>query len=109
MVEMDCQTLFSTVKVKIQCKNPTKVPKARLFVFNKGVYVINFKTKGYVQEANSIGGDSLNGGVEELEEEDLSDGEIPDDNPKENAIGPQEDSNKEDKEKGGGDPPTIDQ
>lgn len=78
MVEMDWQTLFnsffSLMRVKIQCKDPTRVPKERVYVFNKGLYLIHFKTEGFEQISNSTDGDSV--GVEELEEDDLLDDEL---------------------------------
>lgn len=67
MVEVDWQTLFntffSTVRVKIQCKDPTKIPKERLFVFKDKIHLIMFTPEGFEQgEAPSDGGSDKGGG-----------------------------------------------
>lgn len=53
MIEVDWQALFnsffSTVRVKIQCKDPTKIPKERLFVFKSKIHLIVFTPEGYEQ------------------------------------------------------------
>lgn len=107
MVEIDWQTLFnilfSLMRVKVQCKDPTKVPKKRVYVLNKGLYLIQFKTEGYEQSGNSTDDDS--GGVEELEEDDLLDDD-PLDKTKEKEEEPKEGHEQVPKEgEDQGDPP----
>ncbi|KAG0531040.1 hypothetical protein BDA96_05G240100 [Sorghum bicolor] len=80
MVEVDWQSLFnsffSLVRVKIQCKDPTKVPKERIFVLKKQLYLVSFKTEGFEQKDNSSDdGSGKSSGEEELEEEDPLDGD----------------------------------
>lgn len=51
MIEVDWQSLFdsffSVVRVKIQCKDPTKVPKERIFVFKSKLFMLTFITEGF--------------------------------------------------------------
>jgi hypothetical protein len=60
MIEVDWHLLFnsffSSVRVKIQCKDPTKIPAERLFVFRNNVHLIIFTPKGYEQAEVSEGG-----------------------------------------------------
>jgi hypothetical protein len=91
MVEVDWHTLFNsffnTVRVKVQCKNPTKVPRKRIFVFKGSLYLIRFKTEDFVQIENPSDDDKdPDAGVEELEndDDDLL-GDNPKDTPKENG------------------------
>jgi hypothetical protein len=94
MIEVDWQAVFnsffSLVRVKILCKDPTKIPRARLYVFKTGVYKVSFKPEGFVQVDNSSEGDS--GGVEELEEDDLLDDDDPKDNLKGDDVEPKQDN-----------------
>jgi hypothetical protein len=107
MVDLDWQTLFNSffnmVRVKVQCKDPTKVPRARIFVFKNELYLINFKTEGFEQIENSTDGDD--GGVEELENDDdnLLD-DLAEDKAKENES-PKGNEDLEPKEGEGGGPP----
>ena len=75
MVEVDWQTLFnnffSTVRVKIQCRDPTRVPRRRVFVFQKELFLITFKVEGFDQVSNPSDPDN-DGEVEELEDEELA-------------------------------------
>jgi len=83
MVEVDWQTIFnsffSIVRVRIQCKDPTKIPRKRIFVFKQQVYLINFKPEGFEQLdiPPEHGGPGQDGSIEELEdkEDDLLDDE----------------------------------
>lgn len=75
MVEIDWHILFnsffSMVRVKVQCKDPTKVPRKRIFVFKGGLYLIRFKTEDFVQIENYSDDDNdPDAGVEELENDD---------------------------------------
>ena len=90
-------SFFSLVRVKILCKDHTRIPKGRLYVFKAGVYKISFNLEGYVQADNSTDGDS--GGVEELEEDHLLDDDDPKDNPKENDDDPKKDKDHEPQER----------
>ena len=97
MIELDWHSVFdsffSLVKVKILCKDPTRIPKGRLYVFKARVYKILFNPKGYVQADTSTDGDSRD--VEELEEDDLLDDDDPKDNPKGNDDDPKKDKDHE--------------
>lgn len=44
MTEVDWQLLFNSnsVRVRIQCKDPTKIPKERLFVFKNKIHLVMF-------------------------------------------------------------------
>jgi hypothetical protein len=91
MVEVDWHTLFNSffnmVRVKVQCKNPTKVPRKRIFVFKGSLYLIRFKTEEFVQIENPSDDDKdPDARVEELEndDDDLLD-DNPKDTPKENG------------------------
>jgi hypothetical protein len=61
MIEMDWHSVFnnffSSVRVKILCKDPTRIPKERLYMFKAGVYRISFEAEGYAQAGNSTDGD----------------------------------------------------
>lgn len=50
MVEVDWHSLFnsffSLARVRIQCKNPTRIPKERIFVFGTQLFKIAFKPEG---------------------------------------------------------------
>jgi hypothetical protein len=95
------------VRVKVQCKDPTKVPRARIFVFKNELYLINFKIEGFEQIENSTDGDD--GGVEELEndDDDLLD-DLAKDKAKENES-PKGKEDLEPKEGEGGGPPAGEQ
>jgi hypothetical protein len=87
MVEVDWQTIFnsffSTIRVRIQCKDPTRIPRRRIFVFNQQIYPISFKPEGFDQVDNPDGGSpDHDGGVEELENDD--DDDLLDDEPRDN-------------------------
>ena len=51
MIEVDWQALFnsffSIVMAKVLCKDPTKIPKERLFVFKDKIHLIMFTPEGY--------------------------------------------------------------
>lgn len=75
MVEVDWQGLFnsffSSVRVKVQCKDPSRIPKQRIFVFNTKLYLLEFKTEGVEQiDSDSDGGSEKGPGEEEPNEED---------------------------------------
>lgn len=72
------------VRVRIQCKDPTKIPRRRVFVFKQQIYPISFKHEGFDQVDNPDGwGPEQDGGIEELENDD--DDDLLDDDPKDNA------------------------
>ena len=78
MIEVDWQTLFnsffSTVRVKVLCKDPTKIPKERLFVFKDKIHLILFTPEGYEQVSNNMDdGCNKGGGAEKKEDESLED------------------------------------
>lgn len=100
IVDLDWQFLFNSffrqARVKILCKDPTKIPKERIYVFGQGIFVVYFKPEGYLQTDISTDGDS--GGMDEFEEDDLFENE--DQNmSKDNNLEPHVDSTpKEDSE-----------
>jgi hypothetical protein len=96
-VEVDWQTktifnsFFSTVRVRIQCKDPTKIPRKRIFVFKQQIYPITFKPEGFDQVDNPDGGGpEQDGGVEELENDD---DDLLNDEPKDNDPPPEGEQN----------------
>jgi hypothetical protein len=48
-------SFFSMIRVKIACKDASKIPRKRLFEFQKKLYLIQFKVKG---EAGDVGGNA---------------------------------------------------
>jgi hypothetical protein len=52
MIEIDWNSLFSSffsmVRIKVACKDSTKIPKKRLFEMKNNLYVIHFKVEGQV-------------------------------------------------------------
>jgi hypothetical protein len=86
MVEIDWNSLFSNffrmVRIKVACKDASKIPSKRLFEMRKNMYVIRFKVEGMSNqdEEDGDGGsgedDQAEGddqGIEELDHEmDLS-------------------------------------
>jgi hypothetical protein len=90
MVEIDWNSLFSSfysmVRVKIACKDPTKISKKRLFEMKNSLYVIYFKVEGSVEariDEDEDGGDDEDpgqgddNGMEEFHHEPLPDPEAP--------------------------------
>lgn len=82
MVDVDWQLLFnsffSSIRVKIQCKDPTKIPKERLFVFKDKVHLILFNPEGYEAINTSEGGFGKGGGEEKKEDDGLGDEDLSD-------------------------------
>jgi hypothetical protein len=77
MIEVDWQELFNsffnTVRVKIQCKDSTRIPRERIFVFKSNVHLIVFTPEGYEQAEVSDGGSDKGGGEEKKGEDPLED------------------------------------
>jgi hypothetical protein len=77
MIEVDWQELFNsffnTVRVKIQCKDSTRIPRERIFVFKSNVHLIVFTPEGYEQAKVSDGGSDKGGGEENKGEDPLED------------------------------------
>lgn len=78
MVEVDWHSLFNSffgsARVKLQCKDPSRIPKERIFVFSKKLYLISFKTEGFEQKDNSSDDGSEKGDDDlDLDEDDLLD------------------------------------
>jgi hypothetical protein len=73
MVEVDWSSLFSSffsmVKVKITCKDPTRIPRKRLFEMDNFFYVIHFKVEKSLEmrkeDGDDEGKDEDNGDHEE--------------------------------------------
>lgn len=74
MIDLDWQTLFnsffSVVRVKLLCKNPSKIPRSRMFAFGKDLHVVYFKVEGYEQSDSEDGDGDLNEGFEATEHDD---------------------------------------
>jgi hypothetical protein len=77
-MEVDWQSFFSSffgmTRIKINCKDPTKIPTQRVLEMNNQLFLITFKVEGFEQEQgppeekdNGDGGDSDS---KELEEKD---------------------------------------
>jgi hypothetical protein len=83
LIEVDWQTLFnsffSTVRVKVQCKDPTKIPKERMYVFNNKIHLIVFTPEGYEQLDTISDGGSDKGDEDDKKGEENLEEELPDD------------------------------
>jgi hypothetical protein len=81
MVEVDWHSLFnsffSLARARVQCKNPFKIPKERIFVFSAQLYKIAFKPEGY-EHIEVVSDDGSEKGDDDIdpEEEDLLDDEV---------------------------------
>jgi hypothetical protein len=66
LVEVDWQSLFgiyfAMIRIKIKCKDPSKVPKKRLMEMGDDIYLLYFKTEGVDQETNTEEGGDGKGG-----------------------------------------------
>jgi hypothetical protein len=71
------------VRVKIACRNPTKIPRERLFELAKKLYLINILEEGYEKRQGSdAGGDDGDDQDEDDKGEDFDDCDDLDDIPK---------------------------
>jgi hypothetical protein len=68
------------IRIKIKCREPSKVPKKRVMEMGDDIYLLKFKTEGVDQDTDSEdGGDgkgSKGDGEEHLEEDDLLDDDL---------------------------------
>jgi len=66
LVEVDWQSLFgiyfAMIRIKIKCKDPSKVPKKRLMEMGDDIYLLYFKTEGVDQETDTEEGGDDKGG-----------------------------------------------
>jgi hypothetical protein len=89
MIEIDWNSLFSSffnmVKIKVACKDSTKIPKKRLFEMRNNLYVIDFKVEGHVDlgedddengEGKDDPGQGRDNGMEEFQHDSLPDPEV---------------------------------
>jgi hypothetical protein len=89
MVEIDWNSLFSNffsmIRIKVACKDPTKIPKKRLFEMENNLYVIQFKVEGHIgvgDDDEDDGGDKDDpsqgddNGLEEFQHEHLPDPDV---------------------------------
>lgn len=61
----------------MQCKDPTKIPKERLYVFNNKIHLILFSPEGYEQlDSNSDGGSDKGDANDQKGDENI-DGDLP--------------------------------
>jgi hypothetical protein len=78
MIEIDCNSLFTSffgmVRIKVECKDISKIPKKRLFEMKKKLYLIQFKVErveNHKGGADEDGGDNSDpNNDDELMEED---------------------------------------
>lgn len=71
-------SFFSTARIKIKCKNPSRVPKETVFELGGACYIISFMTEGVLQIEDPVDKDDGKGDPKE-EDGDPKDG---DDDPK---------------------------
>lgn len=68
------------IRVKIKCREPSKIPKKRVMEMGDDIYILKFKTEDVGQETETKeGGDGKGGkgeGEENLDEDDLLDDEL---------------------------------
>ncbi|TVT99235.1 hypothetical protein EJB05_55411, partial [Eragrostis curvula] len=50
-------SFFSMVRIKLACRDPTKIPKERLMEMNKKLYLVKFKVEGETQQGDGNGSD----------------------------------------------------
>jgi hypothetical protein len=62
MVEVDWNSLFASffgmARIKIACKDVSKIPKKRVFEMKKKIYVIQFKVEGDFEFQGEAGGNN---------------------------------------------------
>jgi hypothetical protein len=82
LTEVDWQSLFGSffamIRIKIKCRDPSKVPKKRIMEMKDEIFLISFKTEGFEQiaEGEKRENDDGDGGDDDnLEEDDLLDEE----------------------------------
>ena len=50
MKEVDLATLFKSfyevVRIKVACRDPSKIPRDRLYEMNKSIFVLSFEMEG---------------------------------------------------------------
>jgi hypothetical protein len=70
LLEVDWNSLFgsffSMVRVKIACKDATKIPNKRLFEMKNILYVIQFKVEKYGIVGSGNGDEDIGGGDDDL-------------------------------------------
>jgi hypothetical protein len=75
--EVDRASLFKSfyenVRVKISCRNPTKIPRERLFELSEKLYMINFLVEGFEQRQGSDDGGDHDGDDKGEEFDDCDD------------------------------------
>lgn len=114
LVDVDWQSLFGSffalVRIKIKCKNPSKIPQKRIVEMKDEIFLLNFKTEGFEQlrdggdpkGSDDDGGDDggNDGGNEDhdLEDDDLLDEE--EDFPEKNKKDSEKSAMEKNKEKG---------
>lgn len=70
-------SFFSLARVKLLCKNPTKIPKDRIFVFGSKLFRVSFEPEGFEQKELAPDDGSEKGDDDtDPEEEDLLDDEM---------------------------------
>ncbi|RLM75586.1 hypothetical protein C2845_PM15G19100 [Panicum miliaceum] len=77
MVEVDWSSLFKSfyemVRVKIACRNPSKVPKERLYEMNKQLYLVSFTMEDVEQDPPITGHANDGDGPDDEDDDDADD------------------------------------
>lgn len=59
------------VRIKVKCRNPTKIPKKRLMELNDDLYVVSFKTECFTQVSEKIEKDDGDDGGDDSDDVSL--------------------------------------
>jgi hypothetical protein len=74
MVEVDWTTIFKTfyevVRIKVACRDTSKIPKDRLYEMNKSLFVVSFDVEGAKVVDPSQPGNNDNGGNDDDNKKD---------------------------------------
>jgi hypothetical protein len=65
-MEVDWQVFFSSffsvIRIKVNCKDPTKIPMQRVIEMNNQLFLITYKVEGFEQEQEEPEGKDGDGG-----------------------------------------------
>lgn len=78
--EVDWPTLFTSLfymaRIRIKCKNPSKIPHERVYESGGGCYLVCFKAEGVIQESDKPEKEDDDGGDEDPKDDDLLDDDL---------------------------------
>ncbi|OEL21092.1 hypothetical protein BAE44_0017889, partial [Dichanthelium oligosanthes] len=84
VLKVDWQALFSSffsmIKVKINSKDPTKIPQQRVLELYNYLYLISYRVEGLEQKSEKPEDDDKDNGGDNLDDEDLLDDDLGDNN-----------------------------